>query len=61
MKEHFDVFERSGDIIKAIPKCVFITTNNSEKVNCMACDSRYRESFQAIIGDDCMHIYALHE
>jgi len=36
MKEHFNVFERSGDIVKAIPKCVFITTNNSEKVNCMA-------------------------
>ncbi len=36
MKEHFDVFERSGDIVKAIPKCVFITTRNGDKVNCMA-------------------------
>ena len=32
-RERFDVFERSGDIVSAIPKCVYITTRAGDKVN----------------------------
>ena len=35
-RERFDVFERSGDIVSAIPKCVYITTKAGDKVNTMA-------------------------
>ncbi len=35
-REDFDVFERSGEIVKAIPGCVYITTKHENKVNTMA-------------------------
>ena len=35
-REHFDVFDRSGKIVKAISECVFLTTRSGEKVNTMA-------------------------
>ena len=35
-KEKFELWERSGEIVKAIPGCVYITTKKGDKVNCMA-------------------------
>lgn len=34
--ETFDIFERGGEIVRAIPECVFITARNGDKVNTMA-------------------------
>ncbi len=35
-RERFDVFKRAGDIVRAIPDCVYITTKAGGKVNTMA-------------------------
>ncbi len=35
-RQHFDFYERAGEIINAIPKCVFITTADGGRVNTMA-------------------------
>ncbi len=35
-REHFDVFDRSGEIVDAIRHCVFLTTRRGDKVNTMA-------------------------
>lgn len=34
--EDFAAFGRGGDIVRAIPECVFLTTRNGEKINTMA-------------------------
>ncbi len=34
--QEFDVFERAGEIVKAIPNCVYITTRAGDRTNTMA-------------------------